>query len=306
MPTRLRRVARCAAVLLFALLLAGAGTGRGLDSLKLPTDLERVGAVVGGRRRAVVMFEPAGWHGGPDEEETFRKIMKLAERQVHGSVKMWAASCRVVASLCARFGVFPTRSPLFARWVSGPDGGQFDQYRGPLELTELMKFLSANPAKWRRAQKKTDRRAQRRLKQKSRRRRRRRVRRRSQKRGTRKLDSSVGVIRRSGDVHFNVDADGSETRLMQPLQNPLHASSAAAATVGGVYVYDEEWARIPDNCQGSSDVPGEVKEAHGMADAGYHSVVSHWIADTERAGLRVHIRIRHVVFGPSMSTHRLR
>ena len=33
----------------------------------------------------------------------------------------------------------------------------------------------------------------------------------------------------------------------------------------------------------------EVKEAHGMADAGYHSVVSHWIADTERAGLRVHI-----------------
>ena len=42
-------------------------------------------------------------------------------------------------------------------------------------------------------------------------------------------------------------------RLMERFQNPC-ISSAAAATVGGVYVYDEEWVAFR-YCQGSSDVP---------------------------------------------------
>ena len=81
----------------------------------------------GGWAAAYSVFEPAGAAG---RGEAFRKIMKLARPSTDGEN---VGSVMPRGSLCARFGYFA----IAALCAVGrePDIGQFDQYRGPLELT---------------------------------------------------------------------------------------------------------------------------------------------------------------------------
>lgn len=239
----------------------------GLRALESMSDLD-----TGASENALVMFEPSVW-AKQDEKLMFNSFLTQAEKYTQPQASTWKASCKRVPEVCARLGEFPTNDPIFAWWLKRSH--EFVKYLGPKSMDKLAEFISAKPST---PQDRPRQMSERKLN----RRRRKRVRKQKQASnpgaGREVHDVMQGRPRNPHEVYIDTRVDGSaEMKEMNLLD-----------FVGGVYVYNETWARLPRGCKkGENDVPESIRVTGGMADAGYHSITGNWIADTERAGLRV-------------------